>query len=387
MSGGVVRRARLFEVAVPLREPFRISGGVLRERRSWIVSLEDEDGRVGFGEAAPFEAPFYSAETLVGARHSIVEWLLPRIVGNSVGDAAEVHDRLSDGIRGNETARAGVETACWDLRAAQSGCTQAELVTRRLAELGAPTTWLVRRDHVTCGVALGIPEDRSIDTLVSWTEASLARGYHRIKVKVRPDWDVAPVRAVLQVLEDWGEEVPVTVDANGAYHPERDAERLEELDQLDLLFIEQPFPPDGLWDMAELSHALATPICLDETLTSDDVARQVAAMNGPGVWNIKVQRVGGLEAACRIVMHAVAFDAHVWIGTMPETGLGAQTALALGCHSGFAYPSDLEPSERWYAPNADLIELEMDEEGRMPVPAERRVPDASRLRMVYDSDV
>jgi len=124
--------------------------------------------------------------------------------------------------------------------------------------------------------------------------------------------------------------------------------------------------------------ALRTPICLDESLTSADMARQVVAMEGPRVWNVKIQRVGGLEEACRIYRIGVETGARLWGGTMPETGVGAQAMLALGCHAGFVFPSDLEPSERWYAPDTDLVALTMDDSGNMMVPPHRHVlePDA-----------
>src|SRR6185295_7704506 len=121
----------------------------------------------------------------------------------------------------------------------------------------------------------------------------------RIKLKVRPGWDVEPVRLAQQEMRKAGRDIPLWVDANGAYRLERDHQALAALDGLGLLFIEQPLPEDSLWDSCELAQVLETPICLDESLTSDDVARQVLEMNGPRIWNMKIQRVGGLEEACR----------------------------------------------------------------------------------------
>src|SRR5881396_2603042 len=75
-----IARAELFELTLPLLEPFVISGGTMTERRSLIVVLHDEAGHVGYGECPPFELPFYSEETLAGARHLIAHVLLPRVV-------------------------------------------------------------------------------------------------------------------------------------------------------------------------------------------------------------------------------------------------------------------------------------------------------------------
>ncbi len=376
MTKTVITRARLYEVALPLLEPFRLSSGTMAVRRSLIVELEDDAGRVGLGESAPFEAPFYSAETVAGAREMLLRHLLPRLLAEPCGDAAQVHELLNRNVMGNHMAIAGAETAWWDLRAEREGRALADLVTERLAQLGVPTEWCERRERVRCGIALGIPERRVADEVKDAVERAVERGYRRVKVKVLPGWDLEPIFAALDVLERSDAAIPLTVDANGSYRLQRDRDILEQLGQLDLLYFEQPLPAGALWDLKVLAGRIAVPICLDESLTSAEVARQVAEMGGPEVWNIKVQRVGGLEEACRIYAVAAKFGAKLWGGTMPETGLGAQAMLALGAHAGFVYPTDLEPSERWFAPGADPIELTMESDGTMLVPSSR--PPVSR---------
>jgi O-succinylbenzoate synthase len=268
-------------------------------------------------------------------------------------------------------ARAGVETAWWDLIAFRHGTSLAERVTRRLHELGVAPRWCERASTIECGIALGIPQQEDAAVLADWVDAAVRAGYRRVKLKVRPGWDEEPVSVTREVLRRMRAELPITVDANGAYPLDGDAADVRRLDALGLLYIEQPFPGEALWDLRELHRMLETPICLDETLTSDDVARQILELDGPTVWNVKVQRVGGLEEACRIYARAVRSGVKLWGGTMPESGIGAQAMLALGCHRGFVYPSDIEPSERWYAPGSDTIELTMGSDGTMPVPVER----------------
>jgi O-succinylbenzoate synthase len=353
-----IEAVELFELSIPLLEPFIISGGAITDRRSLVVVLRDEAGKEGLGESPPFELPFYSEETLASARDMLDRVLLPRVVGREFASPMELDGALRPGVRGNPFARAAVETAGWDLQAARSGVGIADLLA---SELGVS-----RASGVSCGVALGIPADRSLETLRRWVERAILKGYRRVKIKVMPGWDVEAVRAAQEAMAGTG--LPLTVDANGAYEWREHERELRGLDELELLYIEQPLHPDELVGHATLARALATPICLDETLRDARAARQVEALDGPRVWNIKVHRVGGLAEVCRIWRIAKRFGATLWAGTMPESGLGSQAALAAASLPLFDFPSDLEPSERWFGRGADVIELEMSRDGSMAVP-------------------
>jgi O-succinylbenzoate synthase len=166
-----------------------------------------------------------------------------------------------------------------------------------------------------------------------------------------------------------GSRIPLTVDANGGYQWPEHESNLRGLDQAGLLYIEQPLAPDDLVGHATLAQDLHTPICLDETLKDATAARQIIELGGPKVWNIKVHRMGGLSEVCRVYALAQDYGAELWAGTMPESGIGSQAALAAASLPGFVYPSDLEPSTRWFGRNADVVKLVMSNEGSMEVPA------------------
>ncbi len=356
----------LWELSLPLVEPFVISGGTMRERRSLVVVLHDDAGHRGYGEAPPFELPFYSDETTASARHLLEHVLIPRVLGLEDPSPEAVDAALRPGVRGNPFARAALETAAWDLEAQRRNVGLAALLAERLECEPA--------ESVPCGVALGIPVDRSLDTLKRWIAEALAAGYRRVKIKVAPGWDAEPVRAARAAIA--GTDLPLTVDANGAYEWPEHETALRDLDEAELLYIEQPLHPDELVGHARLAERLLTPVCLDETLRDARAARQVVELGGPFVWNVKVHRVGGLSEVCRIVQVARRCGARLWAGTMPESGLGSQAALAAAAMPEFVYPSDLEPSARWFGRNTDVIKLTMSREGRMRVPG---VPIAALL--------
>ena len=369
-----ITRAELFELTLPLVEPFVISGGTMTERRSIVVVLHDDAGHTGYGESPPFQFPFYSEETLSSARDMIARVLLPRLLGNEFDGPEAVDAALGEAVRGNWFARAGIETAAWDLEAHARGTGLAGLLAQRLGVTAAAS--------VRCGVALGIPPDRDPAALTRAVYDAVRHGYARVKIKVAPGWDEAAVAAARQGLE--GSDLPLTVDANGAYEWPRDERALRALDDAGLLYIEQPLHPDELVGHARLGEALRTPICLDETLRDARAARQVVALNGPKVWNIKVHRIGGLTELCRIYRLAADYGAKLWAGTMPESGIGSQCALAAAALPLFVYPSDLEPSSRWFGRNGDVIKLTMGKDGRMAVPQQScgRLLDPGRFRLL-----
>jgi len=302
--------------------------------------------------------------------------LLPRVVGREFeAPIPETVDAaLREGVRGNWFARAGVETAAWDLEAHARSTGLAALLGERVGAKPAAA--------VDCGVALGIPPDRRPDVLTRWVYEAVQRGYRRVKIKVAPGWDAAAVAAARTGMA--GATLPLTVDANGAYEWPRDEAALRALDDAGLLYIEQPLHPDELVGHARLAAELRTPICLDETLRDARAAGQIIALNGPRVWNIKVHRVGGLTEVCRIYRMAAEYGATLWAGTMPESGIGSQAALAAASLPLFTYPSDLEPSSRWFRRNGDIIKLTMGNDGRMAVPQQScgRLLDPARFRLL-----
>jgi O-succinylbenzoate synthase len=354
-----IERIELFELTLPLVEPFIISGGTMTERRSLVVVLHDDQGHQGWGESPPFELPFYSEETLAGAQHLLQHVLIPRLIKSQLDSPESADAVLRTGIRGNRFARAALDTGLWDLEASRKGTGLASLLAERLSVDAAAS--------VECGVALGIPSDRSLETLRRWVNEALTIGYRRVKIKVAPGWDSAPTRAAQQAMAGSG--LPLTVDANGAYEWPEHESALRALDENDLLYFEQPLAPDELVGHVQLVEKLHTPICLDETLHDARAARQIRELGGPRVWNIKVHRVGGLTEVTRIYRIAREYGAELWAGTMPESGIGSQCALAAAALPGFVYPSDLEPSTRWFGCDSDVIKLTMSAEGRMAVPS------------------
>jgi o-succinylbenzoate synthase len=341
---------------LPLVSPFTTSFGTETVRHALILEARAEvpqaDGHTadvsGWGECVASAEPLYSSEYLEGARDVTRRYLLPRIfAAQSDGRlSAETAAHAMAPIVGHRMAKAAVEMALVD----------ATLRGRResLAHyLGAT------RERVPSGVSVGIQD--TIPGLLDTVAGYLDAGYVRIKLKIRPGWDIEPVRAV---RERFGE-IPLQVDANAAYTLV-DAPHLRRLDEFDLLLIEQPLAEDDLYQHARLATLMRTPMCLDESIVSAEAAAVAIALGAAAVINVKPGRVGGYLEARRIHDLAQAHGVAVWCGGMLETGLGRGANAALAALPGFTLPGDISASDRFYA--EDITRPFVIEDGHITVP-------------------
>lgn len=348
-----IRRLVLREVALSLKHPFRISTGVSRERRIVLVELTDADGVVGWGECVAGEAPFYAPETTDTAWLVVTRWLAPRVLGRAFDDPRDVAPALAR-VRGHHMAKAALEMAAWDLAANAAGIPLAEL-------LGGS------RSAIDAGISLGIEE--SLDDLIAKADAAVREGYRRIKLKIEVGRDLGVVEGVRQAV---GLDVPLMVDANGAYDASDPAHlaRLTELDGQGLMMIEQPLAFDDLLRHARLQRKLATPICLDESITGVDRAADMIALGAGRIINVKPGRVGGLGPALAIHDLAREHDVPVWCGGMLESGIGRAHNVALASLDNFRLPGDVSPSSRYWERDVVTPEWTMTD-GRIRVPLDR----------------
>jgi O-succinylbenzoate synthase len=344
-------RITLREILLPLKEPFRISSGVQAERRILLLELEDAEGAAAWAECVAFQRPIYTAETIDTAWLAIREWLAPRLLDRAIPGAYAVHEILERDIRGHNMAKAALEMGCWGLQATIEGVPLARL-------LGGT------HERVPTGISLGIQPTPAL--LVERAVAALEAGYRKIKLKIQPRQDVAYVAAVRDVL---GAGVEIMADANAAYTI-ADADHLVTLDAFGMLMLEQPFGADALLQLAELQRRMTTPLCLDESITDLQRARDMIALGSGRIINIKPGRVGGFAVSRAI--HDVCRDAGVpvWCGGMLETGIGRAYNVALASLPNFTLPGDLSPSARYWA--RDIVEPEwtMDADGMVRVPRE-----------------
>jgi O-succinylbenzoate synthase len=341
-----IERIELSLLYLPYVHFFETSLG-REEGRSFILVKACRGGLCGYGEVVAAEEPFYSYETTSTAWLVLKEFFIPLVLKRGLVDP-EDFAREARRFRGHPMAKAGLELALWDLKAQAAG-----VPLRRL--YGGP------RDRIEVGVSQGI--ENSVAELLRRIEEFLAEGYSRVKIKIKPGWDLEVAREVRRRFP----EVRLQADANGAYAI-ADRERLKGLDDLGLLMLEQPFPPYDLWDHSLLQREMRTPLCLDESIISEVTARQAIEMGSCRIINIKVGRVGGVVEARRI--HDICEKANipVWCGGMLESGIGRAHNLHIASLPDFKLPGDLSASRRYY--REDLIDppIELERGGTIRVP-------------------
>jgi O-succinylbenzoate synthase len=347
-----IEEIRLREIRLPLVEPFQISSGVTSTRRILLLELRDASGAAAWSECVAGEAPNYSPDTVDTAWLMIRQWIAPRVLGRSFAAASEVAAALAVDFRGHLMARAAVEMGAWGLEAEIRGVPLAELVGGS-------------RRRIATGISLGI--QASPQALVERAAAALAAGYRKVKIKIKPGADLAYLAAARRAL---GAEAPLMADANNAYGA-ADFDHLARLDDFGLMMIEQPLAGDDLVRHAALQKRLATPICLDESITGADRVEDMLALGSGRIVNVKPGRVGGFTEARAIHDFCLANGVPVWCGGMLESGVGRAYNVALASLPGFTLPGDVSPSSRYWQRDVVSPEWTMDGEGQVAVPWDR----------------
>ena len=338
-----VEAVELHRIAMPLVRPFETSFGRQLARDVLLVHVLTDVGD-GWGECVAMADPVYSSEFVAGCEAVIATYLAPAIIGREV--TAESFAGLTRFVIGHRMAKAAVETALLDAQTRASGQSFAQY-------FGATRT------AVDCGVSVGISPD--LDTLLAEVQLYVDEGYRRIKLKIKPGWDLEPVRAVRDLIGD----LPLQVDANTAYTV-ADVDHLRELDAFGLLLIEQPFIEEDIASHVVLSSAIETPVCLDESIVNTDVALDAIERGATTIVNIKAGRMGGYLEAVRLHDACLELEIPVWCGGMLETGIGRAANVALAALDGFTLPGDTSGSSRYFA--EDITEPFVLVDGRLGVP-------------------
>lgn len=291
-------------LSLPLEHAFTISRSTQTTAENVVVSIEDNDGNVGIGGAAPSEHYGETADT--------VEAVMPDLLSvvESVDDPhalARIEREMRETVNRNPAARCAVSIALHDLMAKRT-----DLPLYRYWGLDPENT-------LETSFTIGID---TTDVMREKTEEAVEAGYGTLKIKVGTDRDEEIVGAV----RDEAPDATIRVDANQAWSPREAVQKIEVLADYGVEFVEQPIPaenPDGLQFVRERS---ALPIAADEScVTLEDIPRIAGKAD---IANLKLMKCGGLCEAMRMIHTAKAHGMEVMLGCMIESN----ASIAAACH-------------------------------------------------------
>jgi O-succinylbenzoate synthase len=357
-----IERIELRLLRLPLVRFFETSFGRIHDRPFVLVTVTG-DGVEGVGECVAEANPFYSSETTRTAWHIISEFLAPLVLGREFAHPRDLFPAFRS-VRGHNMAKAAVEMAGWDLFAKQQGAPLCRI-------LGGSNDIIER--GIASGVSIGIQD--SLEQLGERVGTELEAGYQRIKIKIKPGWDLSAVEMVRSMFGD----VPLMVDANAAYQL-ADAAHLAKLDDFSLMMIEQPLDYDDVQDHARLQAMIRTPVCLDESLHTVKIAAEAIHADACRIINIKPGRVGGHAQSIALHDLAAGHRIPVWHGGMLESGIGRAHNIHLSTLPNFTLPGDVAASRRYFSPDLIDPEVEVRPDGTIAVPSGPGIG----VRLVHD---
>ncbi|MFS0780452.1 o-succinylbenzoate synthase [Bacillus sp. 1P06AnD] len=322
-----IKSVTLYHVSAPLKGPFYNALGTLHEREAIIIKVNDKDGMCGWGEVVAFSTPWYTEETVYTCMYALKEFLLPILNQHTHISHPEEAAALFSSIRGHHMAKAGLEAAIWDLYSKQKGLSLAAIIGGT-------------REYIETGVVIAAKDVSKIGEQIDRFKED---GYKRYKIKINKENAIS----VLTAIRNQYPELPIMADANSSFTME-DLPLLKKLDDYQLMMIEQPFSHEDLYDHSVLQKQLATPICLDESITSFQAARNAIALKSCRMISVKMGRLGGWRQALQLHQFAEENATELWCGGMIEFGISKAHNIALASLPGFTIPGDISASGRYW---------------------------------------
>src|SRR5690625_2756331 len=191
-----IKQIKIRKLKMKLIHPFTTSFGTMTDREFFITEVSDDEGHNGYGESVAFKEPWYTEETVFTNEHVMKDVLINILKDNYIYHPNDVYN-LFKCVRRNNMAKSALEGAVWDLYAKRKNISLAEA-------LGGV------QKEIDVGISIGIKD--SIRALLQVIDQALTNGYKRIKLKVKPGWDVE----VLKEVRKYFPNIPLMVDANSA---------------------------------------------------------------------------------------------------------------------------------------------------------------------------
>ncbi|MEG0374486.1 MAG: o-succinylbenzoate synthase [Raoultibacter sp.] len=353
-----IKRVTLYRIDQELLSPFKTAKIDMRSRESIIVEVEDWQGRTGIAECVAFSTDWYLPETLGDDERVLEEILIPLVRSQVFLHPSEVSICFNDCPEADAfpLAKGALEPALWDLYGKIVGKPLWQLIGGAKAmhdedatSVSKPGSTTLATAEVRAGAVLGIlPIDKTLDEV----RRSVAAGYERVKLKIKPGDDYERVRAVRAAFP----QLTIMLDANQSYI-ERDMPVLKALDGLGIRCIEEPLDPlrmppvgpKGLFArLARLQREIRMSVCLDESIVTSDDLDQALKYPELTCFALKIAKFGGVQPALAFYEQTKQRGIEVWMGGMYETGISKRLHAAFETLLGVNIPGDLSETSRYF---------------------------------------
>jgi len=281
-------RARISPLNVPFVEGFAHATQERRFSDTIVVSVEADDGTIGWGEGIP--RPYVTGETVESTVQHLEGVLWGRVKGCSLredgersliqevdailGGSTPTDSEREEGVIVHHSARCAMELALIDCA--------------------------LRKADRSLGDVLGAGHLPVYSAVLTQTDPestrALARRFSRFgltdyKIKVAGPETLACVAAA---REELGPEARLRLDANGAWTLEEALEFLAAVEPHDILSCEEPLGRERMGDLPELTDKSPVPIMLDESLVSLQDALWAVSAGACDHFNIRLSKCGGI---------------------------------------------------------------------------------------------
>ena len=273
-----IKRITAYQVDLPLHEgSYKWSGGKSVDVfDSTIVSIETDDGYIGYGECCPL-GPFYLPAYAEGVRAGIKE-LGPHIIGINPTETGKLNQIMDQYLKGHAYVKSPIDIACWDIKGQLTGLPVCEMLGGRYGD-----------DFVLYRAISQVEPDAMAANVKQYRD----EGYRRFQLKVggNPDEDIQRIRMVSDVLEKGDK---LIADANTGWLMHEAARVVRAVDDIDV-YIEQPC--ETYEECLSIRERTSHPFILDEVIDGIDILVRGHAERAMDVVNIKISKFGGLTKA------------------------------------------------------------------------------------------
>lgn len=309
-----IRSLTPIAIRLPLTEQIKMAGLHMTETENLLVRMEDESGRVGWGEAC--SAPTMTGETAAGML-AAVTYLTPHLQGLAIEDASALAPLMDRLLYANWAAKSAIETAAFDLMGKCRDLPVYEMLGGK-QRASTPILWML---------AAG-----DLETDTRQAQRKLQEGFQAFKVKVavRTDTDSAARdwERVVSVRQATGDGPQISADANQGYSRDQGLAFARAADAAVLDFFEQPVAAHDLDAMQAIAAAGHVPIGADEGIHSlEDIETHAAHKAAQGV-SLKTIKLGGLSAVMNAARRADALGMKINLAGKVADSSIASAAIA-----------------------------------------------------------